>query len=750
MALTQRRAMRSVVAMVVTCLVALGGVAARELPVKGELLHQPTRSSSGSTLVPAPDAVLDQPTATHRLYKPATVDGPLDAISPTTTSASALLPADATLDDLEHALFSILDSNDEDDTASISATWCTDVGVQFELDFRSAFADLRGFGHFFSQRMTSELDHKYTVSFRDLSPSHGATDKAFVVFSACSSPDDTTTTANTTWLAAFVSNMHRFLDGHGKALHASSEQAHTLDDLFVYALPVDQPSARIQIWPVAVTIALVPPDSNGVPTLHLSLRVQNTGPLPVRVFHVVCHDVRGFRDTVLPIVPTVVVPPGADVTLSVEGSIVQDSHVEPGDFEDDKEDVESDDDDHHKAPMRLHIVQSSGNFIDLNVAASLVRPTLAGLALTQISQLEDEGALKIDDLLPKTTRAPLAAVDARSSSLSFHASTPAPSTNRQHQDWHRDTAAVPKATLRVVGKEYAVAAAAHEGEGVLPMASFPSSEWKAASTVLLLGVFGVTAFFVYGKLRRRTSAAFKHHHTKTKQAAWEHRRREDAADDKECEMMLRSTRQGQDDSSDDTRELEEPSSSERARDILSTPPIQLNHAWGRSTAQTTVRLDEPPIASFRPLSLQPHPMQPVVPPPYQLQLDLSVRLHPKRFESLWEESVVRKSWTQSAVENGALPPTGVVIQVLESQGILCMASGSVAMVDKYLFYSYEVALGQFLFVEIVANPVTLDIASSVRCHRDVGAPAVDALAALVHALIQAILESIKARGVALG
>ncbi|KAF0750160.1 hypothetical protein AaE_006810 [Aphanomyces astaci] len=303
--------------------------------------------------------------------------------------------------------------------------------------------------------------------------------------------------------------------------------------------------------------------------------------------------------------------------------------------------------------------------------------------------------------------------------------------------------------IRIVGSDAATAASNEE----LPLSAFPSSSWKGAnniqtpsrsyicvcssattfivistaSTVLLVGVFGYTASFVYGKLRHRGGRSSIGFNQQKKAAARGHPRH---TTDKECEMMLRT-------SNDD-----EPPSSPRddcPSKASAPPPIQLNQSWGRL----------PPPSTTAAPPLQPQLMRPVVEvAAYQLQLDATVRLHPKRFESLWEESVERyvcKAWTQSADDSGMLPPTGVVIQVLESQGILCMASGSVAKVEKYLFYAFEVAAGQFVFVEMVANPVSLEIATSVRCHRDVAATVVDAVAALVHALVEAMLDSMRTR-----
>ncbi|RQM29018.1 hypothetical protein B5M09_006323, partial [Aphanomyces astaci] len=630
------------------------------------------------------------------------------ATSIVTTRVPSLL-FDDPLDDGDQFEFDDIDLDDEAaaDTAdgdSGRTAWCTDIGLTFELDFHSAFADLRGFGHNFNQRLTSDLDDAYSILFRDLSPSQFAAGKPFVVFSACS-PSTSATPTNTSWLTAFRLSFRPFLETQGTTLlQASSGQAGALSDLVVYEAPLDDESvgaAKVVVWPTAATISLVPADSNGVPTIQLALRVQNTGALPVRVFQVVCHDVRGFRDTVLSISPTFVVAPTSDKLLSLNGPLV------PSSF--------SRKDEHAEAPMRLHVVQSSGAFIDVGVVATVVH--MPSASHNTNGKHDDDDVVNEEWLHIGTTAAVPRGASVRHSAKDHSSPLDTSSSQKTRMDTSSPSADV--RPIRIVGSDAATAASNEE----LPLSAFPSSSWKGAnniqtpspaSTVLLVGVFGYTAFFVYGKLRHRggrSSIGFKQQKTA---AARGHPRH---AKDKECEMMLRT-------SNDD----EPPSSprDDRPSKASAPPPIQLNQSWGRL----------PPPSTTAAPPLQPQAMRPVVEvAAYQLQLDATVRLHPKRFESLWEESVERYAWTQSADDSGMLPPTGVVIQVLESQGILCMASGSVAKVEKYLFYAFEVAAGQFVFVEMVANPVSLEIATSVRCHRDVAATAVDAVAAL-HDLMQ--------------
>ncbi|KAH9058427.1 hypothetical protein Ae201684P_005770 [Aphanomyces euteiches] len=180
-------------------------------------------------------------------------------------------------------------------------------------------------------------------------------------------------------------------------------------------------------------------------------------------------------------------------------------------------------------------------------------------------------------------------------------------------------------------------------------------------------------------------------------------------------------------------------------------PIQLNHPWGPPKAGRLQPQPMKPViqspkkadpAATPPATRAPPPAQVPPRPPYQLQLDPTMRLHPKRFESLWEECI---ELYRSAVtdEGRGLPGSGVIIAVFESQGVQCMASGSLQLVDKYLLYTYEVALGQYLFVELVVNTVSMQVSTSVRGHRDVPADVVDALATLSDALLTAMLTTIQ-------
>ncbi|KAG9412365.1 hypothetical protein AC1031_015287 [Aphanomyces cochlioides] len=604
--------------------------------------------------------------------------------------------------------------------------WCTDVGLGFELDFVSAYTDVRGFAHYFNDRMKTELQDRYSVYFRDVSPSETAQDKAFIVFTICEPRDDTAISAP--WLMAVQAALRR-VALHAKALQVSGDQSSKLTELSAYVVKKGQHPANLEVTPIESSIALVPPDSNGLPQLNVSFRVKNAGQVPLRIFQVVCHNIDGFRDVVLPLATRFVLGSGVETTLSLDGYVVQ-----------------TDNDKRTSSAMQVHIVQSSGEFREIEVDASIQKPPIQTTVIEETQEHEDEdlGFVQVitdgDEWsmpLEKENRLPK---DEFKPNLDIPKENPWPKNEFKHsQDTPTENRLPKKFEERVM---QTAPLRMKEEDNIHPISTFPASSWKALSVLLLVGVVGYTSFFVYSKVKNRSIAWSK---LQTKRRATREDRvptfDDDYDDDdndenaKECEMMLR-------------RPMSPPAQVEKP------DPIQLNHPWGPPKAGRLQPQPMKPViqspkkaapAATPPATRAPLPAQ--VPPrlPYQLQLDPTMRLHPKRFESLWEECIELKSWKRSAVtdEGRGLPGSAVIIAVFESQGVQCMASGSLQLVDKYLLYTYEVALGQYLFVELVVDTVSMQVSTSVRGHRDVRGDVVDALATLSDALLTAMLTTIQ-------
>eukprot|EP00644_Phytophthora_capsici_P010453 jgi/Phyca11/534963/estExt2_fgenesh1_pg.C_PHYCAscaffold_300044 len=69
-----------------------------------------------------------------------------------------------------------------------------------------------------------------------------------------------------------------------------------------------------------------------------------------------------------------------------------------------------------------------------------------------------------------------------------------------------------------------------------------------------------------------------------------------------------------------------------------------------------------------------------------LDLDRKARLHPKRFESMWDEYVER---FHSELPDSTRPDSGNLLKNMEAHGISCMASGTVTGVEKFVFYAKQ-------------------------------------------------------------
>jgi hypothetical protein len=69
-----------------------------------------------------------------------------------------------------------------------------------------------------------------------------------------------------------------------------------------------------------------------------------------------------------------------------------------------------------------------------------------------------------------------------------------------------------------------------------------------------------------------------------------------------------------------------------------------------------------------------------------LQLDVSARLDAQRFESLWEQFIQRHNISFHATKR---PTVEMVVQSMATVGIMCMASGTVNGVEKYVLYAKQ-------------------------------------------------------------
>ncbi|KAF0688263.1 Aste57867_20133 [Aphanomyces stellatus] len=617
--------------------------------------------------------------------------------------------------------------------------WCTDVGLNFELDYKTANSDFAGFAHYFNARMQKKLQGMYMVAMKDLSPSQTALYKPFVVFTICSRSANLD---GRTWLGALQAALPPALL-RGKAIPVLPGQESAVADLVVYPAPPHAAHAELIATPMSTSIAAVAADSNGEPLLRLSLRVKNTGGLPLRIFQVVAHGMVGFRDTVLQLPSPIVLRPDDDFLVELKGSLVQEKMPT----------VEV------SIPMRLHVVQSSGEKIDLGVAALVVpppgSPVLDGSIGSKESDAPDDAQDAHEDTLDNNAELDGNAIDLMDDSVpattAIHALVDPFKVEKptgrhyparpQRTDAANNNLRLHPEDLRVdTPRQQRVGGGVMSGGAtdVLPMESFPSSAWKAVSVLLMAAVVIYSSYFVYSKLRNKSIAwgelkkGKKSRKTPYRAATTvdDGMDGDDDDDAKECEMMLRKPRE------DDVPVLVvAPARTEPIE------PIQLNHAWGRASpsSSSAARLQPQPMRPIGRGKTSPTSVPETPPPtaPYELELDPTSRLHPKRFESLWEEYVELyvelKTWTRS-VDTTWPAASAIVIALFESQGLLCMASGSVQKMDKYLFYGHEVTLDQFVFVEVVVNTVVMDVSLSVRGHRDLPRPALDAFATLTDLL----------------
>ncbi|KAL4087366.1 hypothetical protein PRIC1_013259 [Phytophthora ramorum] len=99
----------------------------------------------------------------------------------------------------------------------------------------------------------------------------------------------------------------------------------------------------------------------------------------------------------------------------------------------------------------------------------------------------------------------------------------------------------------------------------------------------------------------------------------------------------------------------------------------------------------------------------------RLDIDRTAKLHPKRFESMWDEYVDK---FQSELPEVKRPGSDELLKKLEAQGISCMASGTVDGVEKYVFYAKQRDCSWFFLATIDVTIATATIVVTVRASSD--------------------------------
>uniref|UniRef100_H3HAN6 Beta-adaptin appendage C-terminal subdomain domain-containing protein n=1 Tax=Phytophthora ramorum TaxID=164328 RepID=H3HAN6_PHYRM len=119
----------------------------------------------------------------------------------------------------------------------------------------------------------------------------------------------------------------------------------------------------------------------------------------------------------------------------------------------------------------------------------------------------------------------------------------------------------------------------------------------------------------------------------------------------------------------------------------------------------------------KPATMKPSDTVPKTTATKQLRLDIdrTAKLHPKRFESMWDEYVDK---FQSELPEVKRPGSDELLKKLEAQGISCMASGTVDGVEKYVFYAKQRDCSWFFLATIDVTIATAMIVVTVRASGD--------------------------------
>ncbi|ETI48144.1 hypothetical protein L914_07516 [Phytophthora nicotianae] len=121
-----------------------------------------------------------------------------------------------------------------------------------------------------------------------------------------------------------------------------------------------------------------------------------------------------------------------------------------------------------------------------------------------------------------------------------------------------------------------------------------------------------------------------------------------------------------------------------------------------------------------------------------LDLDRKARLHPKRFESMWDEYVER---FQSELPDTKRPDSDTLLKKMETHGISCMASGTVNGVEKYVFYAKQRDRSWFFLATVDVTIATATTILTVRASSDAGEELVTQLVDLLKAAIAQCITS---------
>ncbi|TMW56426.1 hypothetical protein Poli38472_006436 [Pythium oligandrum] len=120
-----------------------------------------------------------------------------------------------------------------------------------------------------------------------------------------------------------------------------------------------------------------------------------------------------------------------------------------------------------------------------------------------------------------------------------------------------------------------------------------------------------------------------------------------------------------------------------------------------------------------------------------LALDNTQRLNPKRFENMWEEYVQRHNASFRAAHR---PASSAFLASMEAVGIVCMASGTVNGVEKYVLYAKQKDTTDYFFVSIDILVATNETNLSIRTGTDTNESLIQQFVALVDAQLDKLMK----------
>lgn len=120
-----------------------------------------------------------------------------------------------------------------------------------------------------------------------------------------------------------------------------------------------------------------------------------------------------------------------------------------------------------------------------------------------------------------------------------------------------------------------------------------------------------------------------------------------------------------------------------------------------------------------------------------LKLDATARLDAKRFENLWEEFMQRHNASFAATQR---PSSELFLQSMAAAGIICMASGTVGGVEKYVLYAKQSDTSDFFFVSVDILTTNNETNLSIRAGKDTSDSLVQQFVNLVDQQLQLLLK----------